>query len=117
MKLKEKISPITKKLEDVNETTKNLGVVLIDSNSVNDKNQDILRVENDSEDDKIQSNKKALPNSNKVSTNIMETLGALMHAKNSITITQDDSFETSIIGTFNNPLADDTIQITVSIQI
>ena len=60
-----------------------IGVVLKDSNSKNENDQEIVPIEIDSEDDTFQSNIRALPNSNKFSSNMMETLGSLMSSKNS----------------------------------
>ena len=72
--------PQLKKLEEINKSTKNLGEILKESNSGNDGNQDIVAVEIFSDDDNIQSNITALPNSNSFSSKMTETLGALMNS-------------------------------------
>ena len=83
LKLTDGLSPITTKLEEVGKSTKNSGETLKELISGKDKNQDIVRVEIDSADDNIQSNIRALPNSNKFSSNMMEILGALINSRNS----------------------------------
>ena len=62
MKLAESFSPSTKKLEEVNQSTKKLAVVLKESNCENKNNQEIVPVETDS-DISEGDNKRALPNS------------------------------------------------------
>ena len=52
-----------------------------------------------SEDDNIQSNLRALPNSNEFSSNMMEILGALMQSKISLKLRQDALSRASITGT------------------
>ena len=63
IKLAESLSPITKKLEEVNKSTKKIGKVIKESNSENENNQEIVPVEIESEDETIQTNLRALPNS------------------------------------------------------
>ena len=58
IKLAESLSPITKKLEELNQSTKNIGEVIKQSNSENENNQEIVPVEIDSEDDNNKPNKK-----------------------------------------------------------
>ena len=82
-----------------------------ESNSGNDNNQEINPVEIDSEDDIIQSNRRSLPNSNKFSSNMTETLGASMNNNKSLKIIQDDSGRASILRISNITLVGDTIQI------
>ena len=60
VKLAESLSPITKKLD---ETTKKLGEVIKGSNSVNENNQEIVPVEIGSEEETIQTDLRAPPNS------------------------------------------------------
>ena len=72
---------MTKKIEEVNQSTKNLGEVTKESNSENENNPEIVPVEIESEDENIQTNIRALPNSKKFSTLMTETLGALMNSK------------------------------------
>ena len=50
-KLSEKLSSITKRIEEVKETTQKLGEVLKESSSTNENNKDIVSFETDSEDD------------------------------------------------------------------
>ena len=94
--LAESLSPITKKLEEVKESTQKLGDVLNDSNPENENNQDVFPVEIDSEVDNIQSNMRALSNSNKFFSNMKETLGTLMNSKNSLKLLQDTSGRASL---------------------
>ena len=62
IKLAESLSPITKKLDEFIQSTKKLGVVLTESNSENEINQEIVPVEFDS-DNSEGDNRRALPNS------------------------------------------------------
>ena len=66
MKIAETLSPITKKLEEVAKSTKNSGEIIKEANSGNDKNQDIVPAEIDSEEDSFQSIIITLPNSKKL---------------------------------------------------
>ena len=65
VKLAESLSPITKKLEEVNKSTKKIGEFIKESNSGNANNQEIVPVEIESEDKNIQTNLRALPNSSR----------------------------------------------------
>ena len=69
-RLAESLSPVTKNLDTINESTKNLGKVIKESNL-----------------EKI--NIKALPNSSNFSDSMREMIGSLMRSKNSLKITQD----------------------------
>ena len=82
-----------------------------ESTSEKDNIQDIIPVEIDSEDDNIRSNIRTFPNSNKFSSNTMETSGALTKSKNSLKLLQDDSGRASILGSPINILGGDTIQL------
>ena len=110
-KLTESLSPITKKKEEVDETTKNLGDVIKDSIPGNDINQYKISIEIDSEDDNTQSNIRALANSKNFSYNMMETSRPLMISKNSFNLKQDDSVKASMLGSTNNTLSGDTLQM------
>ena len=77
-KLAESLSPITKKLDEVNKSTKNISEVIKESNSENENNQEIVPVEIESEDENIQTNLRALPNSSMFSDQMTKTLGRLM---------------------------------------
>ena len=77
IKLAESLSPITKKLEEVNQSTKKIGDVIKESNSENEKNQEIVPVENDSEGDTTKPNIRGLPNSSIFSDLLTKTLGSL----------------------------------------
>ena len=105
------LSPVSKTTEQADKPTENLGEIKEESNSGNDNNQHIVLVEIDSEDDDIQSNTRALPNSNKFSCKMTETLGALMNSENYLKLLQDDSGRASILGIPINTLSGDTIQI------
>ena len=56
IKLAESLSPITKKLDTRNKSTKNLGEDIKESNSENKNNQEIIPVEKESEDENIHTN-------------------------------------------------------------
>ena len=82
------------------------------SNSEIENIQEVVRVEIDSEEEKIQIITSTLPNSNKISTLMRETLGALMnYCKNSLKLIPDDSVRASILGVPINTLGSDRIQI------
>ena len=111
IKLAESLSPITKKLDTIKESTKKIRKVIKKSNSEKENNQEIVPVEIESEDENIQTILRALPNSNKFSTLMTETLGALMNSKNSLKLIPDDFGRASILGVPINTLGDDRIQI------
>ena len=72
------LSPTTRKLEEVDKCTKKLGDIMNESNSENEKNQELVPIEvkvDFSENEDIESNIKTLPNSKKVSIPKMATLG------------------------------------------
>ena len=110
VKLAESLSPITKKLEEVNISTKELGEIVKESNSENVNNQEIVLVEIQSEDENIQTNLRALPNSSMFSDQMKKTLGRLMFSANSLKINFTPSGAT-IIGVPFNTLGGDRIQI------
>ena len=56
IKLAESLSPITKKLDGVNKSTKKISEVITESNTENDNNQEIIPFENELEDENIQTN-------------------------------------------------------------
>ena len=78
IKLAETLSHITKKLEVVNESTKNLGGSIKESNS---------------EDN----NKRALSNSSNFSESMREILGSLMNSRNSSKIAQNEFGQANIL--------------------
>ena len=86
IKLAESLSPITKKLDTINKSTKEIGEVIKTSNSKNENNQGIVPVEIESEDENIQTNLRALPNSSMFSDQMTKTLGRLMSSANSLKI-------------------------------
>ena len=110
IKLAESLSPITKKLEEVNKSTKKIGDVIKESNSENEKNQEIVPVEIESEDENIQTNLGALPNSSIFSDQMTKTLGRLMSSANSLKITSSPS-GAKILGVPIYTLGGDRIQI------
>ena len=61
--------------------------------------------------DNIQTNIRSLPNSNRLSNNMMETLRRLMNSKNSLKKIQDDEGRASISGTPIYALGRERIQI------
>ena len=95
IKLAESLSPITKKLEEVNESTKNLRDVIKETNS-----EKII---------------KALPNNCQFSDSMRQMIGALMNSRNSLKITQDESGKANILGVPIQISGADTIKINENI--
>ena len=110
IKLAESLSPITKKLDEVNKSTKKISEVIKESNSENDNNQEINPFEKESEDENNQTNLRALPNSSIFSDQMTKTLGRLMSSLNSLKITASPSGP-SILGVPIYTLGGDRIQI------
>ena len=81
MKLAESLSPITKKIDG---TTKKLGDDIKKSKSENETNHEIVPVEIESEDEKTQTNLRALPNSSIFSESMTKALARLMSSLNSL---------------------------------
>ena len=108
-KLAESLSLITKKLEEVNKSTKKVGDILKESNSENEIFQEIVPVEIESEDENIQTNLRALPNSSMFSDQMTKTLGRLMSSANSLKIISTPSGAT-ILGVPVYTLGGDAIQ-------
>ena len=86
IKLAEALSPITKKIEEINKSTKKIGEVIKETNSSNENNQEIVPVEIESDDEIIQTNLGALPNSSMFSDQMTKTIGRLMSSLNSLKI-------------------------------
>ena len=107
VKLAESLSPITKELK---KSTKKLSEVIKESNSENENNQEIVPVEIESEDENIQTNLKALPNSSMFSDQMTKTLGRLMSSLNFIKIIASPSGPT-ILGVPIYTLGGDRMQI------
>ena len=110
IKLAESFSPITNKLDTINKSTKEIGEVIKTSKSENENNQEIVPVEIESEDENIQTNLRALPNSSMFIDQMKKTLGRLMFSANSLKINITPSGAT-ILGVPIYPLGGDTIQI------
>ena len=91
VKLAESLSPITKKLDTINESTKKVIEVIKESNS-----EKLI---------------KALPNSSQFSVSMRQMLGSLMNSKNSLKNTQDDSGRANILGVPIQISGADTIKI------
>ena len=89
--LAESLSPITKKLDTINDSTKQITDAIKESNSI----------------DKI----KALPNSSKFSNSMRQMIGSLMNSRNSLKITQDESGRANILGVPIQISESDTIKI------
>ena len=87
-----------------------MGDVIKESNSENEKNQEIVPVEIESEDENIQNSLRALPNSSMFSDQMTKTLGTLMSSLNSLKILASPSGPT-IPGVPIYTLGGDTIQI------
>ena len=109
-KLAESLSPITKILDTINESTKQIGKVVKGSISENEKIQEIVLVVIESEDENIQTNLRALPNSSMFSDQMTKTLGRLMSSANSLKIKSTPSDATTL-GVPINTLCGDRIQI------
>ena len=110
IKLAESLSPITKKLEDVNKSTKKVGDILNESNSENENNQEIVLVDIESEDESIQTNLRVFPNNSMFSDQMTKTLGILMSSYNSLRIKPSLSGAT-ILGVPIVTLGGDRIQM------
>ena len=113
VKLAESLSPITKKLEEVNKSTKKLGDVIKDSNSENENNHQIVPVEiesDNSEGDNTNTKVKALPNSSLFSDSMTITLGKLMSSLNSLKIKSSPSGAT-ILGVPIYTLGGDKLRV------
>ena len=82
-KLAESLSPITKELK---KSTKKISEVIKGSNSENEKIQETVPVEIESEDENIQTNLRAPPNRYMFSDQMTKTLGRLMSSANSLKI-------------------------------
>ena len=109
-KFAESLSPITKKLDTINKSTKEIGEVIKTSNSENEHNQEIVPVEIESEDEKILTNLRALPNSDIFSDQMTKTLGRLMSSANSLKIKVTPSGAT-ILGVPITTLGGDKLRI------
>ena len=77
VKLAENLSPVTKKLDTINESTKEIGEVIKETNSKVDI--------------------KALPNSSNFSNSMRQMIGSLMNSRNSLKITQDELGRANIL--------------------
>ena len=95
VKLAESLSPITKKLDEVNKSTQEVGDKIKESNSKIDL--------------------EALPNSSNFSNSMREMIGSLMRSKNSLRITQDESHRANILGVPIQISGADTIKINENI--
>ena len=91
VKLAENLSPITKKLDTINESTKKISDVIKESKSKIDL--------------------KTLPNISKFSNSMRQMIGSLMNSHNSLNITQDESGRANILGVPIQISEGDTIKI------
>ena len=91
IKLAESFSPITKKLDNINESTQKISDVIKESNS----------------NDKL----KTLPISSKFSNSMRQMIGSLMNSRNSLKITQDESGRANILGIPIQTSEGDTLKI------
>ena len=110
IKLAESLSPITEKLDKINKYTKKIKNVIKGSNSENENNQEIVPVEIETEDENIQTNLRALPNSSIFSDQMTKTLGRLMSSANSLKIKSTPSGAT-ILGVPIITLGGDKLRI------
>ena len=95
VKLAESLSPITKKLDEVNKSTQEVGDKIKKSHSKVDL--------------------KALPNSSKLINSMRQMLGPLMNSHNSLKITQDELGHANILGTPIQVSGADAIEINENI--
>ena len=95
IKLAESLSPITKKLDEVNKSTQKISDVIKESSSKIDL--------------------KALPDNSKYSNSLRKMLGALMNSANSLKITQDEFGRPNILGAPIQISQGDTIKINENI--
>ena len=95
IKLAENLSPITKKLDTINDSTKGISEVIKETNSKVDI--------------------KALPNNSKFSNSMRQMIGSLMNSRNSLKITQDESGRANILGIPIQISEGDTIKINESV--
>ena len=79
VKLAESLSPITKKIDEVNESTQKIGEVIKES-------------------DDVKSKKKSLPNISNSSISMREMLGSLMQSHNSLKLIQDEFGKANFLG-------------------
>ena len=91
VKLAESLSPITKKLDTINDSTKEIREVIKETNFKVDI--------------------KTLPNSSKFSNYMRQMLGSLMNSRNSLKITQDESGRANLLGVPIQISEGDTIKI------
>ena len=89
IKLAGSLSTITKRLDEVKETTQKVGNDIKETNSEN--NQEIVHVEIESEDEGLQINLRALPNSSVFNDLMTKTLGSLMSSSKSLKIKSSPS--------------------------
>ena len=112
IKLAECLSPITKKLEEVNQSTKKIGKVKQESKSENEHNQEIVPLENDSDNSEGDSTKldiRAVPNSY-ISSDFLGRLRRLLSSPNSLKIGRSSSGAT-ILGVPIYTLGGDKLRI------
>ena len=110
VKLAGSSSPITKKLDEINKTTKNISDVIKKSNSENENHQEIIPVEIESQDETIQTNLGPIPNSSIFSDLLSKTLGRLMSSLNSLEMKPFPSGAT-ILGVPIHTLGGDKLRI------
>ena len=110
IKLTESLLLVTKKLEEVNKSTKKLGQVIKESISENENNQEIVPVEIESEDENIQTNLRALPNSSIFSVLLSKTIGRLMSSPSPLKI-KPSSSDATILGVPIYTLGGDKLRI------
>ena len=91
VKLAESLSPITKKLDTINESTQKMGNIIKETGSI----------------EKI----KALPNSSKFSNAMRQMIGSIMSSRNSLKITQDELGRANILNVPIQISEGDTIKI------
>ena len=109
----ESLSPVTKKLE---ESIKKITKLINPSCSEIEINQEVVPVEINSEEENKQINPRALPYSNKFSSQGNDrNLGVLMNSKSSLKLLPDDAGRATILGTPIITVGGDIIQINENI--
>ena len=110
IKLAERLSTLTKKLDTIKDSFKKLGKFIKESNSENENNQVVVPVEIESENENIQTNLRVLPNNSIFRELLTKTLGSLMSISNSLKIKPSPSGPT-ILGVPIYTLGGDKLRI------
>ena len=110
IKLAERLSTLTKKLDTINDSFKNLGEIIKESYSENENNQVVVPVEIESEDENFQTNLRVLSNSSIFRELLTKPLGSLMSSSNSLKMKPSPS-DPTILGVPKYTLGGDKLRI------